>query len=283
MNPSMLSFYGLKFNPFSSDIPASSLYVCSAVEDFCWRIEQQTGEGGFALITGEPGAGKSATLRILAARLGNLRDVTLGALSRSQASVSDFYRELGHLFSVPLAPHNRWNSARSLREKWQTHIHHAHTRPVLLVDDAQEMSDAVFCELRLLASAELDSRSLLCSVLAGDNRLLSRLQEPELFTIATRIRTRLRSLAATPAQLRDTLAHLLHEAGNPTLMTEGVQSALAEHALGNHRTLSNMANDLLIIGARKEIHQIDESLFFEAFDPKAAAPATKTRRSIIQP
>jgi hypothetical protein len=85
-----------------------------------------------------------------------------------------------HLFSVPLAPHNRWASAKVLREKWLHHIENSLYRPVLLIDEAQQMSSAALTELRLLSSAELDSRSILTTVLAGDNRLASRLQEAEL-------------------------------------------------------------------------------------------------------
>ena len=53
-------------------------------------------------------AGKSVTLRILAERLAAQRDVTVGVLSRPQASIHDFFRELGSLFGVQLSPHNRW-------------------------------------------------------------------------------------------------------------------------------------------------------------------------------
>lgn len=108
MNKKLLSLFSLKFNPFSPEVPTSALWLSPAVESFCWRIEHQIGEGGFALVIGEPGTGKSAALRQLAERLGNLRDVVVGVLSRPQASLADFYRELGHLFSVPLSPHNRW-------------------------------------------------------------------------------------------------------------------------------------------------------------------------------
>lgn len=153
MSKKLLSLHGLKFNPFSAQVPTEALWTSPPVESFCWRIEHQIGEGGFALATGEPGTGKSAALRLLAARLTRVRDLAVGVLSRPQASLADFYRELGHLFNVPLSPHNRWASARVLREKWLQHQEAALVRPVLLVDEAQEMAAAVFSELRLLSSA----------------------------------------------------------------------------------------------------------------------------------
>jgi len=126
-----------------------------------YKLLEQIGEGGFALAIGDPGTGKSAALRILAEHLGNLRDVVVGVLSRPQASLADFYRELGHLFSVPLAPHNRWASAHALREKWLHHTAHSLYLPVLLIDEAQEMTSSALSELRLLSSAELDARAIL--------------------------------------------------------------------------------------------------------------------------
>ena len=120
---------------------------------------------------------------------------------RPQASLADFYRELGELFGVPLRPHNRWASAKALRDRWLQHIDTALSRPVLLVDEAQEMAPTVFAELRLLASAELDSRSILTAVLAGDDRLCARLETPELLPLASRIRARLRTEALPAADL----------------------------------------------------------------------------------
>jgi type II secretory pathway predicted ATPase ExeA len=202
MNKKLLSLYSLKFNPFSPEIPTAALWVTPPLENFCWRIEQQVGEGGFALALGDPGTGKSAALRWLAARLGQLRDLTVGVLTRPQAGVADFYRELGELFQVPLSPHNRWASAKVLREKWHNHIETSLYRPVLLIDEGQEMNPTVLCELRLLASADLDSRSILTVILAGDGRLAAKLDSPELLPLASRIRSRLRTEALPPQQLR---------------------------------------------------------------------------------
>ncbi len=153
---------------------------------------------------------QSAALRILSEHLTGLRDLCVGTLTRPQAKMADFYRELGQPFSVPLSPNNRWHSAKSLREKWLAHIEAAAYRPVLIIDEAQEMNSPVLSELRLLASAELDSRSILTIILAGDQRLANRLEEPDLLPVASRIRSRLRcnllraapGMPQSPAQIR---------------------------------------------------------------------------------
>ena len=95
MNKKLLALYGLKWNPFAPDVPVEALRVTPRIESFCWRVEQLAGDGGFALITGAPGTGKSVTLRILAERLTAQRDFTVGVLSRPQSRLGDFYRELG--------------------------------------------------------------------------------------------------------------------------------------------------------------------------------------------
>jgi general secretion pathway protein A len=265
MNKKLLGLYGLKFNPFSQQVPASALFASPQIESFCWRIEQQIGEGGFALALGDPGAGKSAALRILAERLGSMRDLSIGTLTRPQANLADFYRELGCLFGVPLSPHNRWNSSKLLREKWLAHIDASVYRPVLLIDEAQEMNSAVLSELRLLSSADLDSRSILTIILAGDQRLASRLEDMDLLPIASRVRTRLRLEPLTPKQLQECLLHLLKAAGNPRLLAAPLIATLCEHASGNLRLLVNMANDLLAAASHQEREIIDEKLYFEVF------------------
>ncbi len=277
MNKKLLGLYGLKFNPFSPEAPTSAFWVSPPVENFCWRIQQQIAEGGFALVIGDPGTGKSAALRLLSDRLGGMRDLSLGVLTRPQAQLADFYRELGHLFGVPLSPHNRWNSSKVLREKWLLHIEASVHRPVLLIDEAQEMNSAVFSELRLLSSADLDSRSILTTILAGDHRLSGRLENPDLLPIASRIRSRLRLEGLTPKQLQESLNHLLKAAGNPGLIAPALIQTLCEHAMGNLRLLMNMANDLLAAASHQEREQIDQKLYFEVFalDPKTK-PAKKS-------
>jgi general secretion pathway protein A len=276
----LLALWGLKWNPFSPEVPSEALLATPAIENFAWRVEQLVQEGGFALVAGESGTGKSVALRIVAERLATLRDVVVGVLQRPQSKPADFYRELGDIFSVKLSPSNRWGGFKTLRERWRSHLASARLKPVLLVDEAQEMAPEVLSELRLLSSADFDATSLLTVVLAGDGRLLERLRHPDLVPLGTRIRTRLHTEPAGREELLELLRHALAKAGNATLMTSELQDTLADHAAGNYRLLMTMGGELLAYGLAQEVSQLDEKCYLEVFQPSRPRPAAKKKARV---
>jgi general secretion pathway protein A len=273
----LLALYGLKWNPFSPELPSEGLLTTPKIDHFAWRVEQLVQEGGFALLTGESGTGKSVALRIVAGRLAALRDVTVGVIERPQSRGSDFYRELGDIFAVKLAPHNRWGGFKALRERWKTHVASSRIRPVLLVDEAQEMSPDVLSELRILCSADFDATSLLTVVLSGDGRFLELLRHEDLIPLGTRIRARLVTETATREDLLELLHHALAKAGNATLMTAELMDTLVDHSAGNYRVLMTIGADLLAYGAANDLAQLDEKCYLEVYQPRNARPALKKK------
>ena len=266
MNQKLLALYGLKWNPFSPELPTEAIYVPAKIENFCWRIEHaQIREGGFAMIHGDPGSGKSIVLRLLSERLKKLPDITVGAINHPQSNMADFYRELGDIFAVPLRPSNRWGGFKALRERWFAHLESSRCRPVLLIDEAQEMTPQVLSELRLLASARFDSQPLLCIIIAGDARLIEKLRREELIPLGSRIRTRLATEFASRDELLACLDHLLVGAGNASLMTPQLRHTLCDHAAGNYRILTTMAAELLAAAAQRDLPLLDEKLYLDVF------------------
>jgi len=275
------SALGLKYNPFSPDVPVEALWRSPRTEHFCWRVEQLVREGGFALLTGEPGLGKSVTLRVLAERLGTARDLTVGLLTRPCSGLTDFYRELGDVFGVSLSARNRWGGFKALREKWLAHLDATLLRPALLIDEAQEMDPAVLCELRRLGSTHFDSRALLTVVLAGDARLPELFRTEALVPLGTRMRVRLTHEPASHAELHACLTHRLTQAGHPTLCSAALLTTLCEHAAGNYRVLLTLGGELLDAALARELPTLDETLYLDVFAPPASrkvAPIAKAAR-----
>ena len=274
----LLSLWGLKWNPFSPELPSEALLATAKIESFAWRVEQLVQEGGFALISGESGTGKSVALRIVALRLATLRDVVVGVLERPQSKNADFYRELGDVFSVKLRPSNRYGGFKALRERWKAHVASSHIKPVLLVDEAQEMAPDVLSELRILSSADFDATSLLTVVLSGDGRLLELLRHEDLVPLGTRIRTRLKTEPASREELLELLCHALAKAGNASLMTAELMDTLVDHSAGNYRLLMTMGAELLAHGMAREVEQLDEKFYLEVFQAPLPRPRVASKK-----
>jgi len=275
MNRKLHSLYGLKWNPFLPGVPADSLHKDARLQSFLERMELLSDVGGYALVTGPVGSGKSSSLRVLAEHLGDLPDLLTVILTRPQCSVNDFYRELGDLFGIELNPCNRWGGAKRLRARWLEHLEQSGKRAVVLIDEAQEVQAPVLHELRLLSSYQLDSCHLLTVVLAGDERLIDRLKTPELVAVGSRVRVRLILGPRSVEELDALLEHTLKEAGASKLLAAAVREALVGHAAGNPRTLMHMASDLLEVALQREADLIDEALFFEVFE--SSAPGREQR------
>jgi type II secretory pathway predicted ATPase ExeA len=273
MDPKKLqALYGLKYNPFSLQLPIDALHRSPRIDEFINRVSDLVATGGFAAIDGPPGGGKSVVLRLVADRLSRMRDVVVGEITRPQSRLSDFYRELASIFGIIVSSSNRWGGYKMLREKWQSHIESTLMRPVLLVDEAQEVPPSVLDELRLLGSTRFDSCTIVTVVIAGDQRLAERLKTQELAPLESRIRARLHMTPANKDELMDVLSHAIEAAGNPNLMTEELMSALAEHSAGNFRLLMTLANEVLELGVVKESRVLDEGLFLETSSKDRPAP-----------
>ena len=155
-NHTLTTHFSLKYDPFRPAIPPENLWEAPGADTFFRRTESLVGDGGFAMICGEPGLGKSKALQLLARRLGQFDDVTVGIIERPQSSLSDFYRELGSVFGVPLSVANRYGGFQALRDRWREHIKETLFRPVLLVDETQQVQTESLNELKLLDTEDFD-------------------------------------------------------------------------------------------------------------------------------
>ena len=276
------ALFGLKYNPFVPGIPPEYIWQPPGIDVFATRVESLLKYGGFAMISGEPGIGKSKSLQSLSTRLSRLNDVVVGIMQRPQSKMPDFYREMGDLFGVNLKPANRYGGFKALRERWKNHLKKTLYRPVLLIDEAQEVPTGCLNELRILGSDNFDSHCLLTTVLCGDTRLPERFRFPDLLALGSRIRVRFRLDPYDPDQLIEYIDHSLMKAGAMHLMTDELKHTLASHAAGNLRVLCGMASELLEIAVEKQLDRLDEKLFIETYSIRGKSFQRKKNMTTAQ-
>lgn len=275
----LLALYGLKYNPFLPAIPTDELWTPPQVDSFFFRVENLVMDGGFALMCGDPGLGKSKVLQLLAGRLERIGDVVVGVMERPQSTLADFYRELGDLFGVNLTPANKYGGFKSLRTKWRESIKSTLFRPVLLIDEAQVVPADTLNELRLLSSAFFDSESLLTTVLCGDSTLPERFRHKSLLALGSRTRTRLLFEPFDREVLLDFLDHQMVEAGNPALVTDELRDIMVDHSGGNLRILVGIGAELLDEAARRGAKQLDDKLYLEVFNRSPTRRKQRARKA----
>jgi type II secretory pathway predicted ATPase ExeA len=244
--PEMKSAFNLKWNPFDSDFPTQGIHICPKTELFLDFMGNYVYKGGFAMITGQPGTGKSTVCRLLLSRIKDLNDVSVVALSRPQSTLGDFYRELGNKFSFETSVSNRYGSFKKLRETWLKTAQERMIKPVIIIDEAQALKKVIIEELLTLSSHSFDSKRLVTIVLSGDERLKISLDSQDFLPLKSRLAYTLHLAPKDQYAIHELLKDLTSKAGNPDLIDSEVYQTLANTCLGNARTLMHTLNQLLL-------------------------------------
>ena len=140
-------------------------------------------------------------------------------------------------------------------------------RPMLLIDEAQEMHSSVINELRVLTSKDFDSSSCCASCCRRRAPHGAPAGVSAGAPLGSRNRRRLPLDGANHEHLVACLEHLLAAAGNTALMTPTLQTTVVDHSAGNFRVMMNIADELLASAAERQVAVLDEKLYFDGAAP----------------
>lgn len=237
------------------DIPAAA----EALRDLTRTVENRMS----AALIAPSGAGKTVLLRALMAALPQAR-YRVHEVKVTDLSKRDMCREIATVCGLP--PVGTYpNLLRKLQQRFTEQVDEEGLRPVLLIDEAQDMRPDVLATLRILTNFELDSRLVLSVILAGDSRLHQLLERHELEPI----RRRLAHVATLPLLARDQthayLQHRLQLAGvAQQIFLDDAADAVHEITRGNLRAIDHLCFKSLEIAARRNQHDVTAPMIAEA-------------------
>jgi len=206
-------FFGLEANPFNVNPDPHYLVLTPHAEEAlsCLTYGIQSRKG-FVLLTGEVGTGKTTLVNKLLSWL-RAQHTPHTLVVNTQLNVPQFFEYMLSGFGLAV---DHQSKSRTIIQfyHWLLDRHHAGETPVVIVDEAQNLSDRVLEEIRLLTNLETFTDKLLQIVLVGQPELEATLRLPELRQLRQRVALRTRTYPLSMDETRAYIAERLHIAGS---------------------------------------------------------------------
>lgn len=206
-------FFGLRANPFNVNPDPRYLFLTRHTEEAlaCLTYGIQSRKG-FVLLTGEVGTGKTTLINKLLEWL-RLQQVATAFIFNSRLNVPQFLDYMMADFGIPCD--SRAKSQILLRlYNWLLDRYRAGETAVLIVDEAQNLSDEVLEEIRMLTNLETFTEKLLQIVLVGQPELEQKLKQPHLRQLRQRLTLRAKTHPLTLDETRAYVQQRLRIAGS---------------------------------------------------------------------
>src|SRR5467141_2755785 len=206
-------FFGLRANPFNVNPDPRYLFLTRHTEEAlaCLTYGIQSRKG-FVLLTGEVGTGKTTLINKLLEWL-RLQQVATAFIFNSRLNVPQFLDYMMADFGIPCD--SKAKSQILLRlYNWPLDRYRAGETAVLIVDEAQNLTDEVLEEIRMLTNLETFTEKLLQIVLVGQPELEAKLKQPQLRQLRQRLTLRAKTHALTLDETKAYVQQRLRIAGS---------------------------------------------------------------------
>jgi type II secretory pathway predicted ATPase ExeA len=253
-----LTHFGLDALPFAKDIDDADLWLPSRRAALVDELVDAVHERQHVTLTGEPGVGKTCTLRALRERLPDA-GFRLTYCHNATLGRRDFYRQL--CLALGLSPKATaaavfYAVGAHIEELGRERVH-----PVLLLDEAHLLHQDVLDHLHVLANYEWDSRPLLSLVLVGLPELNDRMRLHRNRSLWSRIHCRLALGEAAPEDTVEYIDARMQAAGaKQSPFDSDALTMLHEATLGRLRDIDHIATECLKRAARRKLKRVDAAL-----------------------
>jgi general secretion pathway protein A len=274
-------FFGLKREPFSIAPDPRYLFMSERHrEALAHLVYGLNAGGGFVLLTGEIGAGKTTVCRCFLEQIPKRCNVAY--IFNPKLTVGELLQSVCDEFHIPLQGLNPGTATvKDYVDPLNAFLLQAHAigqNNVLIIDEAQNLSPDVLEQLRLLTNLETSKRKLLQIILIGQPELRTMLERPELEQMAQRVIARYHLDALSEPETAQYIRHRLAVAGLPkaALFDRGAVRRVYRLARGVPRRI-NLLCDRSLLGAYAEgknvvDRRIVEKAAHEMFGRKAGRP-----------
>ena len=250
-------FFGLTYFPFKKDI--KKIFLSRQLNYLQHRSTHFIDTQGIALLTGEVGSGKTTFMRWFLNSL-NHNSFKFIYISQTARAARSFFRIIAK--ELGLVPeHFIENVSSQVKTELSSLYRKQKLKPILIIDEAQNLSDSVLEEIRLLTNFRMDSIDYLSIFLLGHPVLKARLKLSPYAALKQRISFSYHLTGFEQDEIEPYIVHRLKLAGkSDSLFTNEAVRLLFNYSKGLPRVINTLAHEALYLAAYQKITMIDEKL-----------------------
>jgi general secretion pathway protein A len=240
-------FFGLRESPFKVNPDPRYLFLTPGIQEALASLAYGIrGRRGIILLTGEVGTGKTTLLNMVLDWLRQNRAAT-AFIFNPHLTTSELFECLMGDLGISCESHSKSEILMRLN-RWLLDRYSNGQTAVLIVDEAQSLSDQVLEEIRFLTNLETSTEKLLQVVLSGQPELEERLRQPHLRQLRQRITVRCRTNLLSLEETQGYIAERLRIAGasNGTIFSPDAVESIYRHAKGIPRVINVLCEHALI-------------------------------------
>jgi general secretion pathway protein A len=259
-------FYGFKRPPFNNTPDPNFFFMSQKHSESLSRLLYAAqSRKGFVLLSGEIGSGKTTVCRALINKLRLTSKVAL--VTNTSISGSQLVRMIAEEFELETENKSKWEIISELNGFLISQL--ANDRNVILIlDEAQNLSNQVLEEVRMLSNLETTQEKLIQIFLVGQPELRQKVNAPELKQLRQRIALRFHLKPLDEQESRDYIAHRLRVANAvcPPRFPEASLELIYEYSEGIPRVINTVCDNALIEGFVKETFKIGRDIVEEVIN-----------------
>ena len=263
-----LSYYGLEFNPFDKEIETKYAFETEDFKILKNRLDFVKENKTMALITGNPGMGKTFVIRSFLNELNNnLYKVVY--ICMSTITTYEFYRQLCFELGIE-PPFKKIDMFREIQERILNLSKDKKINVIIVLDEAQYLKTGILNDLKILLNFDIDSRNYVSLILVGQPALNNILRRNIFDALSQRITVSYNMCGINKLELSEYIESRIRLAhGNNGIFNEQAIEAIFNACNSSIRLANNIITKSLIIGKSKQFQTIDSNLILEAVNELA--------------
>lgn len=252
-----LSYYGMMDNPFGKYVSEDSIYESEDLKEAVSRIEYAVETDGIAMITGEPGTGKTTAVRKYLDEL-DTELYRLIYLSAGNYKVFDFYHALCHAVDISPERCQHISMYERIQKEFVRLQAEDKVKPVVVIDDAHLLPRRILDEFKIFYDFDFDSRCYVTVIIIGNDGIRRRVRENKYESLRDRIVTNYEMKSLTSDEASEYIrARIAAVGGNPDMFNKQVLNAICHAGRGNARRINTLATNLLMLGYTQKKTEFD--------------------------